>query len=172
MPLVGKPAQLSVRVYGFSDTSWRERAVAEVKGAARVALVTYQYDHPKFHAALLARLSPRNGAFDCTVVVDREAYTENRCANERGSLQALKAAGANVFLASGCFGEGRYRKHCGSCHIKALALDGRVLYAGSANFTEASEKNKELVFRFTGHPVRDTLASLDELLSDANTQRL
>ena len=55
----------------------------------------------------------------------------------------MKTLGARVALASGT---GRYRGHVALMHRKAVLIDDRVLYSGSANVTCASRQNRELVF--------------------------
>ena len=48
----------------------------------------------------------------------------------------------------------------GSYHCKALVINRRVLYTGSANLTGNSRRNSETVFRMTGPVVEQVLRQL------------
>ena len=169
----GRPANVSVVVYGPDDQSWRSRAVKEVRSATSlVVVVTYMYDNEEFDAACKRFLKSGRGR-TCVVLVDRQMYDDNACkGREKKMLKSLKEAGADVFVGSGFTGQGRLGKHPGSMHVKDLVIDGKVAYSGSANFTEASTKNAERMFRFTGHPVDDIARSLQQYMRSTKVQRL
>ena len=80
-------------------------------------------------------------------------------------VKKLREAGAKTFLAHGSHGQGKKSKHCGSCHIKCCLVDNRIAYTGSANFTDASLKNLEMMYRHTGQPVDDIRKILTSLVA-------
>ena len=92
--------------------------------------------------------------FSCGVLVDKQAYDAKHSRYERVRLQGLKDLGATIYLCKGFSGVQEFGPHALPCifHIKALVLDGRVAYYGSANLTRSSRKNKELVTRVVGAP--------------------
>jgi len=47
-------------------------------------------------------------------------------------------------------------------HGKSLVTDKRFAFVGSANFTDKSERNGELLWQLRGMPVLDTLDFLQE----------
>ena len=47
-------------------------------------------------------------------------------------------------------------------HGKSLVTDRRFAFVGSANFTDKSERNGELLWQLRGMPVLDTLDFLQE----------
>ena len=159
----GRPLNLSVKVYGPGDDSWRATAIAEIKKSKIVVLVTYMYDAQDFQKALLAMLNRKEKDFQCILIVDRGVHAAGNCKEEKGMVKKLRLAGAKTFLAHGSHGKGKQSKHCGSCHIKCCLIDNRVAYTGSANFTDAAPKNLEMMYRHTGQPaddIRKILASL------------
>lgn len=162
----GRRPNLSVVVYGPEDRSWRALAIQHVRAALKfVAVVTYMYDHEELDKAIKYFLTSGQGR-TCVILVDREMYDADACkGRERRMLKALsKYAGAHVYLGAGSTGSGRLSKHKGSMHLKELLIDGRVAYSGSANSTEASAKNMERMFKFTGHPVDDIASSLHQYM--------
>jgi hypothetical protein len=169
----GRPANLSVVVYGPEDPSWRQRAVKEVRSASSiVVVVTYMYDNEEFDKACKHFLKSGRGR-TCVVLVDRQMYDENACkGKEKKMLKGLKEAGADVFFGTGFKGQGRLSRHVGSMHLKDVLIDGRVAYSGSANCTEACAKNAERMFRFTGHPVDDMARSLQKYMRSSAVQQL
>jgi hypothetical protein len=48
----------------------------------------------------------------------------------------------------------------GSMRVKAVAIDGRVVYSGSANGTLQARCKFELVYRIVGPPVVDVVAQI------------
>ena len=121
----------------------------------RVVLFTYDYNATDFHTTLLRRLRSRGRSpFEVVLAVDAEKFKKNR-----PLLTQLVEKGAQVFRCEGEKDTARYgpEAYAGSLHMKALVIDGRIAYCGSANFTEASKKNLEMMIRIVGAPVRDIL---------------
>lgn len=79
------------------------------------------------------------------VLVDRRANREAPPEQQRQRLVELDDKGAHVYL---CSGRGRW----GRLHMKTVAVDRRVTYIGSANYTGKSKDNLEMVVRLTGSP--------------------
>ena len=67
--------------------------------------------------------------------------------HQRPRLLELQKLGGEVYL---CSGDGRF----GSLHAKALVMDSRIAYSGSANYTFKSQSNIEVVVRLVGPQVR------------------
>ena len=169
----GRLANLSVAVYGPEDQSWRPRVVKEIRSASSlVALATYMFDNEELDKACHHFLKSGRGR-TCVILVDRHMYDENACrGREKKMLRGLRDAGAKVFVGDGFTGQGRLSKYVGSMHLKDLLIDGKVAYSGSANITEASTKNAERVFRFTGHPVDDIARSLQTYMGSAKVRQI
>jgi len=131
--------------------------VEEVRGATSVDAATYLYDHPDLQAVFLKRLRGR-GEFSLDMTVDRQEYTRGKMRYMGPRLRELVKAGATIRLASGIkheavFGRGG-RGLVGHCHLKAVVLDKRVAYFGSANFTKSMETNSEIMTRVVGGQVK------------------
>jgi len=141
---VGRPASLQVEV--LPGATWWPRLLEDVAAASRVVVAVYLYDNTSLHELFLQKLRGRR-AFDLQVTVDKEGFEKRDAPRQRPKLLALKGAGAKVCVASG---EGT----TGRLHCKAVVLDRRVAYTGSANLTEKSESNHELVCRLQGPPVQ------------------
>ena len=151
--LVGCPSALSVEV--LPAAKWWDRAISAVqKAKSSVDVASLMYDHPRLHSALLAFL---DGTMRCRVRlwVDEEAFRTKACYYERSRLAALRAKGAVVHLCKGPGVNGCY-------HKKVIVIDRRVAFTGSANMTNKSEKNAELVFIMKGPPVMQIMESLAE----------
>ena len=73
----------------------------------------------------------------------------------RPRLTELFRAGADVYLCSGS-------PPFGIFHVKAVCLDRRVLYTGSANITEKMSSNIELHLRMVGPTVLAVLGGLED----------
>ena len=150
---VGKPMKTDVDVY-YDDNSWWDLVVGEIKYASNVVLGSYLYDDEKLHAVLLKRLEPKNSKFTCVVLVDQQSYEERACRGQLAKLQELKSAGAQVFSCSGHSGKDIFGPKAlpGFFHVKAIAIDRKIVYHGSSNLTKSSRKNVELVTRMVGPP--------------------
>ena len=70
-------------------------------------------------------------------------------------LRNLRRAGAEVVLCRGTVATG-------AMHGKAIVVDRRTAFMGSANLTQKSERNGELLWRMRGPPVMDVLEFLEE----------
>ena len=95
-----------------------------------------------------------------TVLVDKGSFEKGDAPRERARLRELRDAGAAVYLCRGSPPHGRL-------HMKALCVNRRTVYAGSANFTEKSSANLELFYKLVGPPV----TQLREQLLDAQNSR-
>ena len=146
-----RPSALKVEV--LSLTSWWQRLVEELDSATEVTLGSFVLDHSGLVAALLQGLQRRGLAL--TVLVDKEAFEERTARHQRPRLQTLRQAGAQIYICRGSPPLGRF-------HVKAVCLDRRVVYTGSANFTDKSTSNTELVMRLLGPPVLDVRQLLEE----------
>ena len=115
---------------------------------------SFMFDGQSLTDAMLRRLAGR-AAFDATILVDKESFDERTCMGMRPRLDALRRAGATVVI---CKGEGRF----GAFHVNAAVVDRRYCYTGSANFTEKSARNVEIMLRLVGPGVADILAILED----------
>ena len=100
-------------------------------------------------ARLVQKLSGR-GAFAVVVLVDKEQFATRACYHQRPRLAELHAAGADVYLCRGS-------PPLGAFHMKAVCIDKRSAFTGSANLTKKSAENDELTTRVVGPPVADIL---------------
>jgi hypothetical protein len=158
----GRPAAEHTDIY-YNDNAWWGRCIGEIGQASIVLIGSYMYDDATLHAKLLARLRGRL-AFTCDIIVDKQTYEARSCPGEYTKLHELKAAGASVYLCSGdlnvaveIFGRNAV---VGYFHVKAIAIDGKIAYHGSANFTKSSRKNVECVARYVGKPALDMFKGL------------
>ena len=120
--------------------------------AKEVELASYMYDHPKVQDVLLKRLKGR-APFTLNVLVDAEMFASRSTRRQKPRLTALHAAGAHVYL---CKGSGTM----GAYHLKAMVIDRRLLYTGTANLTEKSMENEELCFKLEGPVVQEVVDRL------------
>ena len=96
----------------------------------------------------------RDGSMlDVTILVDKEQVQKRRIYYQRSRLLSLKRSGASIIL---CSGEPPH----GSFHVKAIIINRRICFCGSANLTYASASNAELCLRLTGPPVAAILSQL------------
>lgn len=164
-----RPLEISNKV--FRSAEWREVAVAEIRKAQCVILGSYMFDADDIQKALLAELRRKGKDFRCAVIVDEDMHmksggkiSSDGCAQQKAMLKTLKEAGCHVYLAHGGYGSGRMSKYRGSFHIKSMVLDARIAFIGSANYTEASIKNWEIVLRVTGPAAADMNDILKEVI--------
>jgi len=73
--------------------------------------------------------------------------------HQRSRLDRLRRAGATIVLCRGM-------RSTGSFHAKAVVIDRRTGFVGSANTTDKSLRNGELCFRLRGPPVMEVLQFL------------
>jgi phosphatidylserine/phosphatidylglycerophosphate/cardiolipin synthase-like enzyme len=146
---VGRPAKLNVQI--LQDAEFWQRMRQEVNAASYVMLAALMFDEDSLQNLFLRRLHDRY-QFALDVLVDEEAYDARTARSQRPHLLALRRAGARVFLCSGS-PPPRGRGFSGSFHMKVLAIDQKVVYTGSANFTNKSHRNTELHLRIMGPPV-------------------
>ena len=96
---------------------------------------------------------------------------ERACHGECTRLKELKDAGASVYLCSGDIEVARslFGRNAlvGYFHVKAISIDGKIAYQGSANFTRSSRKNTECVARYVGKPAKDLCLGLASSRNDA-----
>ena len=78
-------------------------------------------------------------------MVDKEMFDVRMARHQRPRLEALRRAGAKIWL---CDGKTGY----GSLHMKALIVNRRVAFTGSSNFTNKSHENLELQMRMARPP--------------------
>ncbi len=134
---------------------WLAALLLLVRSAMEIVVASYHFDHPSLTQALLQRLGSRAPA-DVVVLVDHGAYVERACYRMRARLEELRRAGARVYL---CRGD----PPLGAFHMKAVVLDRRWLFTGSANLTSKSSSNVELCLRICGPPVGEVLTTLEEV---------
>ena len=148
---VGAPSQLAVHVLSTAD--WYRQMLEGMHMAREVIVASYMFDHGAVHAELLKRLQGR-GAFELQVLVDREAFLERTARRQRPRLELLRRAAGDVYLCRGTPPLGRF-------HMKAVIIDRRTVFTGSANITEKSQENTELTLRMTGPPAMDILRDVE-----------
>ena len=145
---VGRPSSLAVEALDVAD--WWQCILDELREATRVFVATYVIDHAGLCAMLERRLSGRS-EFHLEVLIDQESLESRTSVHQRPRLDALRQAGAEVYLCRGHVPRG-------SLHMKMLVLDRRVAFVGSANLTQKSLSNGELTLRVRGPVVSDFLA--------------
>ena len=146
----GRPAALALEV--LTATAWWAALLGAVSGADEVLVATFLFDHSGLTDLLLRRLRSRSPCV-VTILVDREGMAERTCRHQRPRLRELRAAGADVYL---CRGPGRF----GRLHLKALCVDRRTAFTGSANLTEKSLQNEEMHLKMVGPPVPSILEQI------------
>ena len=139
--------------------AWWRRILEDVRAAKAVRIATFIYDHPGLQAELLRRLGG-HGAFALSVVVDKEGLEERVSVHQRPRLLELQRAGAEVRV-------GRGLRRMGRLHAKALCVDGRAVYTGSANLTKKSTDNEELCLRLTGRPAAQVATFVGKVTANA-----
>ena len=157
---VGRPLQLTVETY--PKAVWHEPStLSELAASSNVVVSSYMFDEPAVHEALLKKLRGRS-SFACDVFVDARAYEQKTCYHEGPRLRSLRDAGATVHLCTGKSGKAEYGPSGlpGAHHIKALILDRKIAYLGSANLTRAARTNNEIMHRFTGPPAETILSAV------------
>ena len=132
--------------------AWYKAMIECIGDASEVFIGSYQYDHPGLTDVLERRLKGR-AAFECTVLLDREMHNARAAHHQRPSLERLRRAGAAIVLCRGTPSTGTF-------HAKAIVVDRRTAFVGSANTTTKSLRNGELCFRLRGPPVMDVLQFL------------
>ena len=149
---VGRPPAQSVDL--VLPAKFLPQLVSEVRTATtEIVACSLSYDDRDLHRALLARARARP-AVRVELFVDRHQLNSGRPTFERERLHELAAAGAVVWTVRGqshvnLFGEGG-RNRFGQLHSKAVVLDKKVAYLGSANLTRNSRCDEDLVVRFSG----------------------
>jgi len=156
---VGRPPAADISVY--DGNGWRQRALEEISGSSVVIVASLVYDDPDLHSTLLRRLRGRD-AFDCSVFVDRDTYEQRTYRYQRARILELQKHGGSIFLCTGRdynteFGARGQRGHF---HMKALVIDNKISYVGSANATRNSRINGELVLRLVGSSVVEVVKSV------------
>ena len=97
-PVVGCPGEIGVEIIG--DGSCVQRAVAEIRNASGVMLMSYVYDAADIQAVLLQR--PRGGSpFSLVVFIYKEQYANRSTVRQRPRLRDLRAKGAEILHALG-----------------------------------------------------------------------
>ena len=150
---IGRPSALGVSI--LSIGIWWQQMMKDVEIASDIMLASYTYDHSSLTALLIRRLQGR-AAFSVTVLVDKESFDKGDAPRERPRLRALREAGARIFMCRGTPPFGRM-------HVKAICIDRRTVYTGSANFTNKSASNLEMVMRMVGPPADDIKAQLADI---------
>lgn len=152
-----EPIKTNARMY--TDTAWIKDAEKELKSASHAVVTSYIFNSKGFFDVLLKRLKKKSrDPFTCLVLVDDAAYEENKAPHERRMLKELKDDGAQVWLCTG-------RSKGGIFHWKALLLDSRIVYWGTANLTNNSLNSRDLMQRLTGPAIDDFKAGIDEAMA-------
>ena len=163
---VRSPSKLAVEV--FSDASWFDALLAEMRHASTVRVATYVFDDPQVARELARRLRGKQSSnFACKIIVDRAYYESRKAVHQRPRLRELQDLGAEVLLSDGhdgsqIFGHGARK---GIMHYKAVVFDHRVAFTGGANLTMAARANRELVFCMRGPPV----TAIESAIMDAES---
>jgi phosphatidylserine/phosphatidylglycerophosphate/cardiolipin synthase-like enzyme len=155
------PARPAVAPHGADRVQVQEgiaSAVQELSAvvAKKITVATYVYDDSKLHKQLLCQLASP-GAAAVEVLVDAAQLGSSKNAYKmKAMLQQLQRANAVIRLCRGRRSGGC----CGAYHHKAMVIDGRLAFVGSANLTFASRINGETVLRLSGPCVKDVLANI------------
>ena len=150
---VGRAPATSVDV--LTTVAWMSRLRADVETAGGILVASCIYEHPSLTALLVRRLGSRC-PLDVLVMIDKGMFLARSCFRLRPRLGALRRSRAQVYLCHGAVQRGAF-------HVKAVCIDRRCLVVGSANLTtKAFAANAETAFRFTGAPVVDVLATLQD----------
>ena len=139
---VGAPNNLAVEV--LPTLAWFRKMIFEISVADEVLISSLMMDYKPLVDELLRRLGG-HAAFEAAIMVDRQAFQDRLCYHQRPRLDALRRAGAGVYLCRGSPPLGRL-------HTKAVLIDRRYGYVGSANLTQKSLSNTEFVMRVVGPP--------------------
>ena len=139
---VGRPAPPSCELLDLQ--TWWSQHITGVGEAAEVEVASYTFDDKALFDALARGLWRKQLVVNLYIDAEMLAGSTPQC--QRSRLRELRGLGATVWRCK----TGRE----GSYHCKALVLDRRVVYTGSANLTGNSRRNREMVFRMTG-PVVD-----------------
>ena len=153
---VGRPSVLGVEVLPL-DQFYRE-CLRDVRSATRVDVASYIFDHPAL-TDVMERRFWGSTPFAASISVDKESFEGRSYVHQRPRLRRLYEAGGEDCTIHLCRGTPPH----GSMHVKALIVDRRRLYMGSANFTYKSDFNVELALRVTGPPVNEVLGFLNEV---------
>jgi hypothetical protein len=151
----GRPSPSSCELVDLRQ--WWSTVVAEVGGAREVELASYMFDDKSLFDVLARGL--RRKQLVLNVYIDAEALGGQTPRSQRKRLTELLALGGEEGRAT--VWRCKTWRQC-SYHCKALIVDRRVLYTGSANFTENSRRNRETVYRMTGPVVEQVLRQLAE----------
>ena len=169
---VGRPPAPSVDL--VRQAQFLPQLVSDVRTATtEIVACSLSYDDPDLHRALLARARARP-AVRVELFVDKQQLNSGRPTFERERLRELAAAGVVVWTARGqshvhVFGEGGQNKF-GQLHSKAVVLDKKVAYQGSANLTRNSRCDEDLVVRFSGgRVVQDLYERIASYRSEAQS---
>jgi len=147
---VGRLPDLAVDV--MTPEAWYAAMIDSVEEASEVIIGSYQYDHEGLTHVLERRLRGR-APFDLTILLDREMYNSNTPHGQGSRLNMLKRLSAELVLCRGT-------RSSGSFHAKAVVIDRRTAYVGSANITNKSLRNGELCLVLRGAPVAEILQFL------------
>lgn len=157
----GRPPSTGLEVY--TDSSWLDQAIEEMKGAKHVVLASYVFNNHQVQSLLTKKLDKKKkgrGQFECIIAVDRSAYEKNTAPGEKNKLKELKDFGAAIHLCDGQRGSGIF-------HWKCIIVDSKVVFSGSANVTQGCLNNWELVFRVVGPKVKVIKDGLEKPLANA-----
>ena len=149
---VGRMPDVSVE--RLQPNAWYCAMIEAVKDADEVFSGTYQFDHTLLNDVFIQRLGGKK-AFDLVLLVDKECFGNGTPPRQRTMLNNLRRAGAEIVLCRGTVSTGSF-------HGKALVVNRRTAFVGSANLTQKSERNGELCWRMRGPPVLDVLEYLEE----------
>lgn len=151
-PPVGRASVPSCTL--LATGAWYTELGNALASASEVQLASYMYDNATVQSLLFKRLQGRSD-FQLDVYIDSEIFAGSNPRCQKPRLRALRSAGARIHI---CKGGGPQ----GSFHAKAVVIDRRYLYTGSANLTQKSHNNEELCFKVTGPAVLQVLARLAE----------
>ena len=160
LAVVGRPAALNCEV--CDRATWWSRILEEVEQASNVVLASLAFDHTDLHSCLVRRLRGRR-PLALTVLVDKESFEKRDSVKQKPRLEELLRFPEKVRVHL-CRGEPGRR--FGRFHAKALVVDGRSLFCGSANLTDKSLDNFEFLLRLVGPPVEQAV----RLLSTAQSR--
>ena len=147
--------------------------VDEIRTARSFLCAALNFDDQQVTEALVRRLQGR-APFECRVVVDRCSHDEGVSKFQKARLRLLQRNGGEVVLADGHDARGVFgpRAKVSRMHVKAVILDNKFAYVGSANVTRQARVNREIMVRMQGPTVSEVTQTVLAAFNSAVVRRV